>query len=421
MIIQWEEPYSLKMSSNFEVQTDSPKNVGAIYLFTNFIMKKLLFLAICIVVSITSCNKDVSLESIEKEFNFNEKEMFRVTNKNLKDYSIDDEDRLINEELLYFSTKLISHLSERDVTQFMKSIENSTFISINSINELLPEIKLREPKTVIVRNRRYNVNFSIYNHGKEYNGIIIANGIDLGDYNGMVDVVEGYDMLTGRVVELDEIYAISTNRLVLMANVNSLEKRNYTNHVIQIEEPSRPRPNNNFSSRAVTPYFFDRLRVNHRYEKSGNSEVWIHNYRIDENGGSHWLPNSGGSDGKRELKSVSKNQIGTTLTVDIGFLDPNGPQEDVSPSCCNAAFFAIWERDWYSQERDLGKACYNGTSLYFGGRRKFDHEWYSYDPDEGDTSCSSNTTVQESQIDFDQSTQQFDFDSNKGLIRLNYN
>lgn len=193
------------------------------------------------------------------------------------------------------------------------------------------------------------------------------------------------------------------------------------NRVSSITPVMIPQATDNETNARSTPYHFDQLRVNHRYEKSGKSEIWIQNYRIDENGTHHWLPNSGGADGKRQLAELSKNDIGVTQNVNIGFLDPNGSQQNVTPASSNAAFFAVWERDWYSSSKDLGKMCYNSTSLFFGGKRKYSSEWYSYDPNENDSSCSSNTTIQESQLNFTQSMQTFNFQNGKGHLRLDFN
>ncbi len=145
------------------------------------------------------------------------------------------------------------------------------------------------------------------------------------------------------------------------------------------------------------------FRINHRYENTGRSELYMTNYRIDENGAVHWLQSSGGSDGQREIASVHRNDINKHHNRNSGFLYPDNPGEEVWPSLTNAAFFATYERDWYSSNKNLGSICFNGTVLYLSGKRKHFTDWYSFNPNLADNFVYCNNglnTILESEIHF---------------------
>lgn len=348
----------------------------------------------------------------------------------------DKEDEAINWKLIEFSEKLQSSLSKpevrREVISLVKSKGNK-YVTLRELIEKIPDI-----------NSAFNSNYTddeIYemsHQGIIHEAVINVPNILTADYSYQPLISPGIEVEDNQSKNINDfIFSWYLNKEntyseIIIGEAQAIEMKNplfvVTPHPANSDITELPRrlfnhsqiSANHASYRSMTPYRFLRLRVNHRYERTGSSEIWIENYRIDENGTHHWLPNSGGPSGQRELASFTKHQIGSSQFNQKTFLDPNGPQEDVAPAASNAAFFAIWERDWYSTFKGLGRMCYNNMSLNFEGERKFFSEWYSYDPNEADSGCSSGTTIQEAQINFNQASQTFNFQNNKGFVEIDY-
>jgi len=348
--------------------------------------------------------------------------------------SEDGEDAVINQELVNIAQKLQLVLHTPEVREEIIALLKQDQIDFITMSDLISQV------TSVADVFGADVdNFVFVHQDVEHEAVLTMPNLQIANHEAFPLVSPGIEVEDDEAKEIDDFifaWVLNEDGEYMETAIGESQAISMNNPLFVVtphpvgEQQDFSDPTNGFneesetfiaSTRATTPYFFDRLRVNHRYEKSGKSEIWIQNYRIDENGVHHWLPNSGGSDGKRQLAKFSKSDIGKTKTVSINFLNPNGSQENVTPAASNAAFFAVWERDWYSSQKNLGKICFNNKSLFYGGRRKYSSEWYSFNPSENDPSCSSNTTIQESRITFNQTMQQFNFQSSKGLLRLNFN
>ena len=343
----------------------------------------------------------------------------------------DKQDELINFKLIELSEKLKPVLTSKEVRKkiFELIAENKKYISLY--------------ETVVSDSKLFNLNlgkkenFYFEHSGILYEPVINIPNLKNADYNLNPIVSPGIEVedddskgirdfifcwiadcnynYKGTVIGEKQALTLKNPLFVITPHMVGEDYKSEFN-VINYKNPD----DYLVSSRTEPRYFFDLIKINHRYEGSGSSEVYIQNYRIDENEIVHWLPQSGGADGKRILWDMPSNKVGVLETIDATLLLPNRPDEEVSPSCCNAAFYAMWERDWYTSNKELGTICYNNRTLYFDGDRKYFHEWYSYDPNSIHASCIPWSTIMPSKINFNQSLQQFNFHDQKGLVRLNY-
>ena len=146
-------------------------------------------------------------------------------------------------------------------------------------------------------------------------------------------------------------------------------------------------------------------QINHRYDKSNNSEFWCQSNRIDQNGNVYWINSSNG--GRYKIDDVHKNDIGTLQYKWMHFAD------DYTPYTDNVVYYNTWERDWYSSSKSLGSGSFGGTTVYYSGKRKYQNEWYSFNE-----SNTLNDHAAPFQDIVDNWTQRIYFDSSKGYFNI---
>jgi hypothetical protein len=122
---------------------------------------------------------------------------------------------------------------------------------------------------------------------------------------------------------------------------------------------------------SATSFASNEYQINFRFDNSNNSEFCIVAYRIDPNGTHHWIYNA---NGWKQIADVHKNNVGKQQAKWSFFCG------NYTPYNTNFVFFNTYERDWYANEKNLGVPSANNKTLYLSGRRKFDNEWYNFDP-----------------------------------------
>lgn len=307
------------------------------------------------------------------------------------------------------------------------SDKEQEILYLHELNELFGS-NIFEEKSYEVQGIEHSLSFRVFPNNsitRSSSNIIVSNGISIGDVGGKIDVIEGLDNDKGQVIKLSEEYALSTEDIIIIANVSHLPSDNSLLKSSQDDEIPVKRLVE-AHTRSGEVYLFNRLRVNHRYESSGASDVWLQTYYADENGLSEWLTSTG-ADGARLLLSVPKNDIGDLFSIGFNYIYPNS--DEIEPRSQNAAFFNIYERDWYSSSKSLGSFCWMGVlSDVTGGNRKYFHEWYAFDPFGQDGGpCSVSQSIAESEVELDVLStlpyiaRTYMFQGSKGEIRIWYN
>lgn len=120
-----------------------------------------------------------------------------------------------------------------------------------------------------------------------------------------------------------------------------------------------------FDSRQIS------IKNGYRYEASGASEYGICGYRIESNGTVHWVYDASG---QTVIADISNNQIGQLVN------HPHLHAYNWTPYSANRFFWNTFERDWYSSEKPLGNATFGGITIYLGGNRALESEWYAWIP-----------------------------------------
>jgi len=122
----------------------------------------------------------------------------------------------------------------------------------------------------------------------------------------------------------------------------------------------------------------------YRYEPwtSGKSEFAVNAYRIDPSGTVHWIYNGSGS---KVISDIKKNQIGSIRYVWSHHASNWQPWSNpwtpnVTQYGVNMVFWNTFERDWNRSKKPLGTCSANGTTIYLGGKRKYNSEWYTWIP-----------------------------------------
>ena len=145
-----------------------------------------------------------------------------------------------------------------------------------------------------------------------------------------------------------------------------------------------PKPNSdatNFSlvemksASAVSSYFnITSMQVNHRYDRSRNSEIYVQAVLYTDEG--YWRPITHFNDAApQKIRDVNKRDIGKVLSANRSIC-----VDEAEPFTSNYLYLNIFERDWYSSFKSLGAITINGETAYLGGKRKYSHEWYAFDP-----------------------------------------
>lgn len=129
-----------------------------------------------------------------------------------------------------------------------------------------------------------------------------------------------------------------------------------------------------------------RIHPNYGYETSKHSEFTIDAYRVDKS----FVTGNGFTknikldkvQGSWHVKYVHFSELGTTLSITSRFADFM-PTTNIASTLLNnrAYIFNTYERDWYNTNKSLGTGTIWGVTLNPSGRRKFQHEWYSFVPD----------------------------------------
>lgn len=129
-----------------------------------------------------------------------------------------------------------------------------------------------------------------------------------------------------------------------------------------------------------------RIHPNYGYETSKHSEFTIEAFRVDRSvvTGQGFTNNIkiGKPGGGWHVKYIHFSELGSTLSISSRFADFM-PTANIGSTLLNnrAYIFNTFERDWYNTRKKLGTGTAWGVSLNLSGNRKFEHEWYSFDPE----------------------------------------
>lgn len=119
-------------------------------------------------------------------------------------------------------------------------------------------------------------------------------------------------------------------------------------------------------------------RINYRYEGSGDSEFAISAGRIVATGSAYNILRKDNGDyvSTKVITSVDKDDISKDLSQWEQFSSNYTPYNE------NFIFYNTYERDWNNTDKSLGHAVsQNGGNLYLYGKRKYESEWYAWDPE----------------------------------------
>ncbi len=120
----------------------------------------------------------------------------------------------------------------------------------------------------------------------------------------------------------------------------------------------------------------EQYKINHRYERTGKSELYLAGAKIFPNGNIVGLPGVQESWDDLLIDQIHKDDIGNTIfkTVDLVVADINLLFDT------DRFLFNTFEYDWYASPKSLGKGVAYGAEHFIEGKRKFFDEWYAFDP-----------------------------------------
>jgi hypothetical protein len=126
------------------------------------------------------------------------------------------------------------------------------------------------------------------------------------------------------------------------------------------------------STETTTIYKSYEYRVNQLYEPwPGRCEFTIVAYRIDSQGGTHWIYNAGGW---MQIDKIQRSQVNTDLTKWVLH------SYNYTPYNSEYVYWNTFERDWMRSMKPLGSATENGTTIYLKGNMHHYEDWYAFDP-----------------------------------------
>jgi len=393
-----------------------------------------------------SCSKETVEPKADSRINkaSSVKLPFPESNFTYKDIVVNEEDKedeAINKKLYsltkYLAEEIINIETARKLVA--TSAKQGGEISFNTIFEqnlkmknLLKEKSFFASKTnpYIYKGTKYQSYLTIPNYEKvnDFNSYILAVGADVEDdeINNNPDIIHGWAVNKEGIigeVKVGEKDAMASNVPVIVVTQTTLGEKEVKNLTNTFNKKKKLTNYDNKKTASID-YFFDKLRIEHRFERSKQSEVFVHSFKISESGLTQSYVNFGFDFQKGKLlKEVHKDDIGELLDIHVHLYDPGSTADtDVVPLNSNAGFLTVYERDWYSNRKPLGQGCFNGTTMSFSCKRKFANEWYSYDPDETDPGCNyqNNATIQESIYYFEVPNKTFNFEDSRGELRLRF-
>jgi hypothetical protein len=350
-------------------------------------MKKSILLALGGIIIFTGCkktdNKNANLASDRLSLiPFTSCNINKIKYDNLFDNCSDLSERKID-QAQYSTVKSILGLSNNP--NFLKIISKAKNSDDNCVS-------LTEIASLLEGGQ--NGNFNISDCPYEHNGFyykpvlyvananhadftltpIMSPGIEL--YDEVNDEYENHDVIFGWFVsENNDTIEINigdydyshTRRPIVVASLTlcpgqdeKIQSLQYSNSDMQRRTSFNPK--------------IDGLQVNHRYDQTNYSEVWISGIEVNNKQVTNTL--------LFKLSDVHRSNIGKFsafgIAKSMGFFQ-------VTSSFNERMCFNLFEYDWYASPKYLGH-CYlkgmssgNSYSLY-RGNRKFYEEWYAYPP-----------------------------------------
>lgn len=183
----------------------------------------------------------------------------------------------------------------------------------------------------------------------------------------------------------EEISLVTKNPIFLLDNaVNTLDTGNDLEYTPLDNDVTKEEGIVKGSTRKFSTYEHSIRSQSYRYESfwSGKSEFAVSAIRIDPNGTSHWIYNSGV---QKVISKIKKNQIGSIRYVWSHHASDWQPWSNpwtptANQNNVNMVYWNTFERDWNRSDKALGTCTANGTTIYMSGRMKYSSNWYTWIP-----------------------------------------
>ncbi|MBA3900449.1 MAG: hypothetical protein H0X62_09615 [Bacteroidetes bacterium] len=337
---------------------------------------------------------------------------FRSNNVSLEDIITHDEVEETNINRLKFQLAegLLEIICEEEIKNWMinelkerKNVERGKkFISFEELFNRYPEIKVNIESVIKTYNGentnfdwltnqlvRRNINYIpvIYIPNIEvastFSLPLVSPGVEIEDVEINGEMIDD-DLFSWQVVEcgglvsqirLGESEAMAIQNPLFVISLDDNDSMGLSNIETTVSEGDEVPM---MSLMSTTSFSSNEYKINHRYDKSNNSEFTITGKRRtppDSQGFTVWVNifTSGiYNDPYKVLASVHKNQVGTQLYKWMHFAN------NWLPYSTNLVYFNTYERDWFASPKKLGAHTPN-NALWMEGQMTFADEWYMFD------------------------------------------
>ncbi len=383
-------------------------------------------LAVFLVLSNIGCKKSQSLEEVSTP-----KVVLQTTKSNVEDLlrsnASNREEEIINRKHLDLALVLKDLATDKEFVRTVLKIakENKGTVQLDKLFANLPRVK---PQFDAALAKKASYITQRTGETITYQGYIYSLIIFVPNYEVALD--DGYPIVSPGFVEYDDIdndnpdivlawqtspngystqvlvgekEAMAITQPVMLPSLQTIGNTFTPDQIAQFKKTNKDKADefkknlekqtemsnlDALSLRSAAHVDIDQVRIhpNYGYETSQNSEFTIDAYRIDRSvvTGQGFTNNIkiGKASGSWHVKYIHYSELGNTLSISSRFADFM-PTTNIGSTLLNdrAYIFNTYERDWYCQEKDLGRGTIWGVSIEPSGRRKYKHEWYSFVPD----------------------------------------